>query len=344
MATLSCEGFVSRIRGVTDGQAAPARSGAGAERSAARPRNRAMTAPSATRTSPARAMDPTAAPGATSTSTNDTPGHQSRARNGAGTVQSRVSVGMVGQYPFGCRPNPGRYRRGVDHAAALLEHNALLVEATTAVDPELAVPTCPGWTVRNLLTHVGRGDRWAAEIVRTGRPVELRSVPDGKPPAEPGEWLAASPRLLLDAVAVDPAKPVWTFLGPRPAAWWIRRRLHESTVHWADAVLAAGSHPELAPAVAVDGLSEWLDLVTSREAGSPLDPGTTLHLHATDGSGGEWMITEEGWAPGHGKGTAAVRGSASDLLLATLRRIPADRVEVLGDPDVYTRWLERTSF
>ncbi len=340
MTTLSCEGFVSPVRGVTGGQAARARSGAGAVRL----RSRAATAPRATRTSPARAIDPVAASGARRTRTNDTPGHHSRARNGSGTVQSRFSVGMTGQYPFGWAPNRAGYRRGVDHAAALLEHNALLIDATADVDPELTVPSCPGWTVRNLLTHVGRGDRWAAEIVRTGDFLEHRATPDGRPPADARDWLAASPRLLLDAIAADPAKPVWTFLGPRPAAWWIRRRLHESTVHWADAVLAAGGRPELAPDVAVDGLSEWLDLVTSREAGSPLDPGTTLHLHATDGSGGEWMITEDGWAPGHGKGTAAVRGSANDLLLATLRRIPADRVEVLGDPAVYTRWLERTAF
>lgn len=235
----------------------------------------------------------------------------------------------------------------MDHAAALLEYNALLADAVTAVDPERAVPSCPGWTVANLLTHVGRGDRWSAEIVRTGGPVEMRSVPDGRPPADPRAWLAASPRLLLDAVAVDPDKPVWTFMGPRPAAWWIRRRLHESTVHWADAVLAAGTHPALAPEVAADGLSEWLDLVTAREVGIPLDPGTTLHLHATDdglGTAGEWMIDENGWVPGHGKGTAAVRGTASDLLLATLRRIPVDHVQVLGDPAVYDRWLERTAF
>jgi uncharacterized protein (TIGR03083 family) len=241
----------------------------------------------------------------------------------------------------------------VDHTAALLEHNALLVDAVTAADPELPVPTCPGWTVRHLLTHVGRGDRWAAEIVRTGGPVEMRAVPEGRPPAEPGEWLAASPRLLVDAVAADPAKEVWTFLGPQPAQWWVRRRLHETTVHLADAVIAGGGRPRLAPVVAADGLSEWLDLVVTREAGGQLDPGTSLHLHAVDeglGADGEWTIREDAgrvrWEHGHAKGTVAVRGTATDLLLGLLRRVPADdeRLEVHGDRAVLATWLGRTAF
>lgn len=242
---------------------------------------------------------------------------------------------------------------GVDHATALLEHNALLADAVAAVDPGLPVPTCPGWTIRHLLTHVGRGDRWAAEIVRTGGVVEMRAVPDGRPPEQPRAWLEASPRLLVDAVAVDPVKPVWTFLGPRPAAWWVRRRLHETTVHLADAVLATGGRPPLAPAVAADGLSEWLDLVATREAGGQLDPGTSLHLHATDeglGAAGEWTVRADGggvrWEHGHAKGTVAVRGAALDLLLALLRRVPADdpRLEVHGDRAVLATWLERTAF
>ena len=34
-------------------------------------------------------------------------------------------------------------------------------------DLERPVPTCPGWTFRQLATHLGRGHRWAAQIVAT---------------------------------------------------------------------------------------------------------------------------------------------------------------------------------
>ncbi|MHA6784331.1 maleylpyruvate isomerase family mycothiol-dependent enzyme [Pseudonocardia saturnea] len=243
----------------------------------------------------------------------------------------------------------------MDHAAALVEQNRLLAQLTHEAAPDTAVPTCPGWTLQQLVRHVGRGDRWAATIVRTGEFVDPREVAGGKPGDDVTGWLHESPRTLLDAVAeIGPDVPVWTFLGPRPAAWWIRRRLHESTVHRADAALALGVDYAIQPALAADGVSETLELMAARPAGDdpPLAAGTTLHLHATDdglGAAGEWLVhgIDGGgivWEHGHGKGAAAVRGSAADLLLAVTRRIPASAVQVLGDPAVFDTWLERTVF
>lgn len=241
----------------------------------------------------------------------------------------------------------------MDFAVALTEQNRLLGELTRDADPSTPVPTCPGWTLQQLVRHVGRGHRWAAAMVRerAGSPADPRTVADGKPPADPDgvlAWLHESAAAVIDAVAATGADvPIWTFTGPRPAAWWIRRRLHEETVHRADAALALGVPVDLAPEPAADGLSEWLDLLTARP--SALDDGATLHLHATDdglGSDGEWMIRGVGgvltWEHGHGKGDAAVRGSAVDLLLAAVRR--THDVQVLGEEKTWTRWLERTTF
>jgi uncharacterized protein (TIGR03083 family) len=248
----------------------------------------------------------------------------------------------------------------MDTATALVEENRRLGEMLRGADPETPVPTCPGWALRQLLTHVGRGDRWAAMIVRerADARVDIRTVPDGKPPADdPIGWLAESARLLLDEVATTgPDVPVWTFTGPKPAAWWIRRRLHESTAHRADAAIALGVPYTIEPELAADGVSEWLDILTSRPApddGPALPDGATLHLHATDdglAASGEWLVRSDGgrvvWEHGHGKGVAAVRGSAADLLQAVLRRIRADdpRLQVLGDAAAWRTWLERTPF
>jgi hypothetical protein len=54
----------------------------------------------------------------------------------------------------------------VDYGAALIEQNRLLADVLLAADPATPVPTCPGWTLLQLLRHVGRGDRWAAQIIR----------------------------------------------------------------------------------------------------------------------------------------------------------------------------------
>jgi uncharacterized protein (TIGR03083 family) len=254
----------------------------------------------------------------------------------------------------------------VDYAAALSEQNRLLGELTHHADQSIRVPTCPEWTLQQLVRHVGRGDRWAATIVRerSETVIDPRSVSDGKPPADLDgalEWLHGSARAVVDAVSqVGPDTKVWTFIGPKPADWWVRRRLHESTVHRADAAIALGADYHLAPELAADGVSEWLGLVTGRprsDAPPVLEDGLTLHLHATDddlGPGGEWMIRSEGgtvsWEHGHGKGTTAVRGRAVDLLLAVLRRSPADggpageELQIIGDASVWPTWLARTPF
>lgn len=240
--------------------------------------------------------------------------------------------------------------RRVDYAAALIEQNRLLGELTRDADPSTPISTCPGWTLQQLVRHVGRGHRWAATMVteRATEAADPRTVSGGKPLGDVVTWLHDCASDVVEAVAATGAdEPIWTFTGPRPAAWWIRRRLHEETVHRADAALALGVPVDLTPELAADGLSEWLGLLEARP--SVLEPGATLHLHATDpglGEAGEWLVRGGAehitWEHGHGKGDTAVRGSAVDLLLAAVRR--THDVQVLGDEKTWTQWLERTGF
>jgi len=87
------------------------------------------------------------------------------------------------------------------------------------------VPTCPDWTLRQLLRHVGRGNRWAAQIIadRRTEPLDPRDVRDGKPPDDPDaaiDWLNSGAQLIIDAVdRVGPDTRVWTFIGARPCGW-----------------------------------------------------------------------------------------------------------------------------
>jgi uncharacterized protein (TIGR03083 family) len=251
----------------------------------------------------------------------------------------------------------------VDTADALIAENAAFVDLLRGADLSTPVPTCPEWTLDQLMRHVGRGDRWCAQIVaeRSDELIDPRTVSGGKPPADrDGQiaWLIDGPRALLDAVEKTGADiPVWTFLGPRPAGWWIRRRLHETAVHRADAALALGVPFEIDPHIAADGVTEYLERVVVRAgapgAERPLAEGQSLHLHATDpglGAAGEWTIV--GHADGitvgneHSKATAALRGPARDLLLAIVRRGDASElgVEMFGDKAVWDTWLARTPF
>ncbi|MGH3961324.1 maleylpyruvate isomerase family mycothiol-dependent enzyme [Mycobacterium sp.] len=251
----------------------------------------------------------------------------------------------------------------MDYAAALLEQNRDFGEMIRSADPSTPVPTCPDWTLEQLFRHVGRGDRWAAQIItdRVDHFLDPRTVEGGKPPPDRDDaisWLHAGAQRLIDAVELAGLEaPVWTFLGTRPAYWWVRRRLHEATVHRADAALALGIDYALTPELAADAISEWLERVAA-EAGRdgaplPLDAGNTVHLHATDpglGVAGEWTIRADSgritWSHDHDKGAAALRGAASDLLLAAVRRVAVADTDIamFGDAGVWQKWLDHTPF
>lgn len=243
----------------------------------------------------------------------------------------------------------------VDHASALITENDAFAALLRGADWTTEVPTCPGWTLLQVLRHVGRGHRWAAQMVaeRATGPIDPREVRDGRPPDdEEGalDWFRQSAEAVLSAVTgVGADTPVWTFTGPRAAGWWVRRRLHEVTVHRADLALALGASYAVAPEVAVDGIEEWLHLVAARPRGADgvaaLDDGATLALVTDEGL--SWQA--HGVPDGVGleiTGTAGatVTGPARDLLLALTRRSDGAGVRVDGDPTVWSRWLERTAF
>ena len=234
----------------------------------------------------------------------------------------------------------------------------------TGGDLERPVPTCPGWTFRQLATHLGRGHRWAAQIVatRATTPIPMREVADGKLPQDPAQhaiWLNASAGRVIEAVTAAGSDLVWTFTGIRPASFWARRRAHEAAVHLADAQLAAGLDVDLAPEFAADGVDEWLARIAVGTGGTA-DPapdlrgdGQSLHFHATDpglSGTGEWLVTRTPSGVtiqhGHGKADVAVRGPAVGLLLVLTRRLPPSdpAIEILGQQALLTHWLQHTPF
>src|SRR6478752_5296109 len=235
-------------------------------------------------------------------------------------------------------------------------------------DLERPVPTCPGWTFRQLAIHLGRGHRRVAQIVATRAvtPIPMRDVADGKLPQDPAQhtpWLNAGAERVVAAVTAAGSDLVWTLAGIGPATFWARRRAHETAVHLADAQLAAGRDVDLAPEAAADGVDEWLGLIAARTGGiaGPAGAqaqdlrgdGQSLHFHATDpglSGTGEWLLTRTPAgvtvARSHGKADVAVRGPAASLLLVLTRRLPpADPgIEVLGEHVLLTHWLQHTPF
>jgi uncharacterized protein (TIGR03083 family) len=251
------------------------------------------------------------------------------------------------------QPEPERYYAAIEDATTTLAEMA-------SGDLAAPIPTCPDWTLRHLLTHVGRAQRWAAEITRRRLTefLPFREVPDGRFPDDQaigGQWLLAGATGLIGAVRDADGAQVWTNSGDlRPAGYWARRMAHETLVHCADAQLAAGTPLTIAADLATDGIDEWLSLTSAfGTAATALPDGASLHLHATDAEpagSGEWLISRDGdtltMTRAHGKADVAVTGPASPLLLVLLRRLPPDdpQVTVYGDAGLLTGWLAATPF
>src|SRR5688572_2508303 len=105
----------------------------------------------------------------------------------------------------------------------LAAQSALLAAAFRDADPAAPVPTCPGWTLTDLVTHIGRGLRWAATIVEKGTFVPQATLPIEVPSGASGalaRWLTDSAALLGTAVrTAGAAAPVWTWSADRTAGF-----------------------------------------------------------------------------------------------------------------------------
>ncbi|MDG4824109.1 maleylpyruvate isomerase family mycothiol-dependent enzyme [Asanoa sp. WMMD1127] len=226
-------------------------------------------------------------------------------------------------------------------------------------DAATPVPTCPKWTVADLVDHVGSTQRMVAMLVgeRMLEPSNAfaRYVPAPTDPAEWRAWLtqgAAEAKQAFESVTDD--TPVWDPSGADAGVpFWSRRLFGEASVHRADAAAALGVPYELAPERAVAAIEDWLDTLTSRGywenrpdfADALRGDGQTLHFHATDATG-EWLARREpdqvALERAHADADVTVSGPAVDLLLVLSRRRPlaaASSLAIDGDRALLDLWI-----
>jgi uncharacterized protein (TIGR03083 family) len=247
------------------------------------------------------------------------------------------------------------------------EANMLADAARQGLDA--AVPSCPGWSVASLLTHL-IADVYAPRIRQLQEaPIDppLGTYADLGLPSRFQAWtesdrtdLALLPEGLVDLYsqtassleaglrAAEPELPVRTWWPPQQNAGFLQRRMTlETAVHRWDVQLAHGQPRDIESALAADGIDEAVDIMLTRRRSRQPDArqgaGESYHLHRTDGTG-EWLIRFKAEGPvvsrEHAKGDIALRGTASDLLLFLWHRIPASRLEVFGDVTLVDRFFE----
>jgi uncharacterized protein (TIGR03083 family) len=211
-----------------------------------------------------------------------------------------------------------------DYLAAIAVDSARVADLIERTLPESRVPSCPDWSFRELIIHLGLTQRFWAGNVRARNPAQPQ--PEEDPPGPDDDlaaWMRASTGSLLEALLeVGLEAPCWTWWGePRTSGAVARHQVQEAAVRRWDAELAGGTPRPLATEVAVDGVAEFLQVMLGTAAASV--PGRVI-LVATD-TGDRWQTG------GAGRATARVLGAASDLVLLLYRRVPRTDLYIEGD-------------
>jgi uncharacterized protein (TIGR03083 family) len=180
------------------------------------------------------------------------------------------------------------------------------------------VPSCTGWTVSDLIAHLGWVQRFVIRIVG-GRlqvppdPAErdflrLPAVAAGwpKPDTAPNhgplpdgmvDWFAEGATELADVFArTAPDEPVWTWSRERTAALWLRIQTVEAAVHRWDAEGAVGTPQPFDTELARHGIRQQFTTMAPFWRvlkNAPAGAGERFRFRETDGPG-DWTVEFDG--------------------------------------------------
>ncbi|MGO8875210.1 MAG: maleylpyruvate isomerase N-terminal domain-containing protein [Acidimicrobiales bacterium] len=203
-----------------------------------------------------------------------------------------------------------------------------LRDVAAGADLDAAVPSCSGWTMADLLRHVGAVYLHKVECMRLGRQPD-EWPPEGLNDEPPLSLLDRSYAALSEEFANRRAEDgAFTWYEPdQSVGFWIRRMAQETVIHRVDAELGAGaSIAPIAADLAADGIDELLVVFVQYATTTwPEDFGELLD------SAAERTIAvatpERSWllhlgsngvrveAPNVDRPDATVKGSAPDVLL-----------------------------
>lgn len=242
-----------------------------------------------------------------------------------------------------------------EYVSALAREGELLVDVPRSAGLDAPVPSCPEWTLRDLLAHIGFVHRWATAYVANGltemvdEPTEKEMLFQAPSEEQLASWVAEGHKALVEALSSAPASMCcWTFLSaPSPLAFWARRQAHETAVHRVDAELAAGMAPTpIGTAFAVDGIDELLlgFLARPRSRRLPtLVPGTVSFVPTDSDAGWTVQISPDRIETTKGLRSSdlSVRAPASQLYLLLWNRRTSAGMDVDGREDLLGQWGER---
>jgi uncharacterized protein (TIGR03083 family) len=219
-----------------------------------------------------------------------------------------------------------------EHLEGIRDALAAFIDGARHAGLDAPVPTCPDWTVRQLIAHQGMVHRWATAELRGEK--SNPSMQEGLEVKDPITWLHDGGLTLvetLDSVPDDVEALVFLNDAPPPRSFWARRQCHETTIHAIDALASSLGRPVRAEdtwisrEIALDGIDELLTGFVTRKR-SPLraETPTTFVVRPRD-AGMRWTVNVSSEPAvterrDHEHADVVLEGSAVALYLALWNR------------------------
>jgi uncharacterized protein (TIGR03083 family) len=211
------------------------------------------------------------------------------------------------------------------------------------------VPSCPGWTVDDVVRHVAQVYDHKVEVLKLG------ALPDPWPPDSSGreslQWYDEARTALVAALeAAGTEAQTWTF-NPRDSTsgFWYRRMAHESLVHRIDVEQAHDVVTPIDPDLALDGIDEVLYPTLGgpwwEEGDTEFPIDATLRITAL---GRSWTIRADATSVdvqqgAEGETAAEIFGDPAPIYLWLWGRVGEDAIQSVGDPNVVRAFRGRIS-
>ncbi len=221
------------------------------------------------------------------------------------------------------------------------EDNVKFFESIEEEQLALAIPTCDGWTVESLLTHLSFGvgvcyPIAAATPPEAGDDLVFANADRSSMELVGPEVIPAFRSNMASCIALlgsmEPDNPCWTYDGPGTVSFWILRAAVETTIHRYDAECALGLELSVPSSERVrDGIDETLDFAFALACKKIGAPQSTFHISASDVALDRTV--------GSGEKSATLTGDAHAILLSLWGRPQSDRVRIDGGEDEAGSWL-----
>jgi uncharacterized protein (TIGR03083 family) len=243
---------------------------------------------------------------------------------------------------------------------AIARETARIAAIAAGSDLAAKVPSCPDWTLADVVRHVGGLQRWFAAMIDRVTPTRLAPEEfDYQLPADVTDYpdWYASGFVEVDKVlrAADPDATMYSWGPDNRVTFWVRRMLMELLVHRHDAELAVDDVTEIDSVLAADGVEEFLVNLPSvakfsSRVGDLRGDGLTIGFGVW-GTEVDWTVRLDpdsfGLTPAVAEPDAiASAETAEALLLLVYGRIGIDdpRIKASGDAALLEKWFKHARF